>query len=331
MKTVTSAALIGAEGLIKRYHIDPAVIARLADIDMAALTDPDLVLDAQAVLRFFEIAAKHCDERYFGIELGKCQGLEILGSVWLVARNAATLGEAISNISEAMQLYSDSIVLRAVPEKSGVAYCYDTVTGDAGGEVQAVELAFTLLSQEVRAHAGASWLPGYVQFRHAAPSSPSCHRKEFGRSLQYNQDRNALFIDNKTLQLPLQKSERLHGAIQRELRLRQRTSKESFPARVELIIRNLISSEICDTSVVADELGISVRTLQHRLAECGTRYQTILDNVREALASKYLRESDLSIAEIAELLQFSETSAFSRFFTKRKSQSPRQFRQMLNE
>lgn len=327
MKSVSSASLAGAAGLIRKYGVDPDELARLADIDVDALNNTDIILDGRSVLGFFERAASACNERYFGIELAGCQGLEVLGSVWLLARHAANLGEALGNIAEAMLLYSDAIVLRGVPEKPGVAFCYDTVIGDASGEVQAIELAFALLCREVRAHAGSAWQPAYVQFRHAPPPSPHRHRKEFGRALQYNQDRNALLIDHKTLQLPLQKSDRFHRALTHELRLRQRTSRESFPARVELIIRNLISSEICDASVVADALGMSVRTLQHKLAENDTSYQTILDAVRESLGRKYLRESDLSIAEIAELLQFSETSAFSRFFTKRCGQSPRQYRQ----
>ncbi len=327
MKTVSSAALAGADSLIRQYNIDPAMVARLANVDEAALSDPSLLVDAKAVLRFFEIAATSCGERYFGIELAKQQGLEILGSVWLVARHASTLGEAIDNIAEAMQLYSDSVFLRSLPEPLGTAYCYDTIAGDPAGEVQSVELAYILLCQEVRVHAGSSWYPTYVQFRHAKPPSLTRHRKEFGRALQYNQDRNALLVDKKTLALPLKKADRLHGALQGVLRLRQRSVKENFPSRVEIIVRNLISSEICDAATVADALGVSVRTLQHKLAENGTQYQTILDSVRESLARKYLRESELSIAEIAELLQFSETSAFSRFFSKRTSMTPRQYRQ----
>lgn len=327
MKTVTSASLSGAAELIASYKVDPTMVASLAGVDIEALSDPSLSLDADSVLKFYELAASACSERFFGIELAHRQGMEILGSVWLVARHAATLQECLQNLCEAMMLYSDGFVIHPQPENKGIAYCYDTVTGDAGGEIQAVEQGFALLSQEIRAHAGASWLPGYVQFRHAAPPSANRHRKEFGRALQYNQDRNALFVDDKTLQLPLQTSARFHDLLQRELRRKQRTGRENFPSKVELVIRNLISSELCDAPVVAEELGISVRTLQHRLAENGTHYQQILDKVRESLACKYLSESDLSVAEIAELLQFSETSAFSRFFRKRRGVSPRQYRQ----
>ncbi len=326
MKTVSSTALAGVADLILRYGVDPAAVASSAGLEVAALTDPDLVLDAEVVRQFFELAANACGDRYFGMEMANYQGLEVLGSVWLLARRAANLEEALKNIGEAMRLHSNAIVLRPVPEAAGVAYCYDTVSSDAVGEVQIIELAFALLCREVRAHAGAKWMPVYVQFRHAAPASLNRHQREFGHSLQFNQDRNALLIDRETLQLPLQTSDHLHGVLQRELHRRQRTVRESFPTRVELVIRNLIGVEYCGAEVVADALGVSVRTLQHKLAGSGSNYQGILDSVRESLARKYLLTSDLSIAEIAELLQFSETSVFSRFFSKRTGLSPREFR-----
>ncbi|MGJ8686504.1 MAG: AraC family transcriptional regulator [Spongiibacteraceae bacterium] len=331
MRTVTGASLSGCHELICKYGVDPDTIVRLSGMDPLALVDPDVVLDAQAVLRFFDFAAAACKERYFGIELAQCQGLEVLGAVWLVARHASTLGEALRNIGEAMALYSSAVVLRGEEESNGIAFCYDTVSGDAAGEVQAIELAFGLLCREVRACAGNKWMPAYVQFRHGKPTSLRRHHQVFGTSLQFNQDRNAVMVDSKTLQFPLHSADRSHAVMKRELGLRQLTLKEGFTSRVELIIRNLISSEICDAQTVSEALGMSARNLQKKLAKSGTNYQAILDKVREQLACKYLAESELSIAEIAELLQFSQSSAFSRFFSQRTGTSPRVYRNQYIE
>ena len=126
MKPVTSASLAGAEGLIKRYGVDSETLCRLAGLPSGALTETDMILDAGAVLRFFELAATACKDRYIGMELAKCQGFEILGPVWLLARHAASLEEAMDNIAEALQLHSNALVLRGVHEDKGIAYCYDT-------------------------------------------------------------------------------------------------------------------------------------------------------------------------------------------------------------
>lgn len=332
MKTITSASLSGAADLIRNYGLDATTIARLVGLDPRALRDPDMILDSRQVLRFFNMASAACRERYFGIELAYHQGPEILGSVWLLAKQAANLGEALRNVAEAMQLYSNAIVMRMLPEANGAVCCYDTLTGrDAGvleGEEQVIELSFAILCNEVRLLAGPLWLPSYTQFRHSAPQSLRRHHREFGRSIQFNQNRNAIFIDNKVLALPMRGSRAGHKILQRELLRRRKISRESFPSRVELVIRSLISAEHCNVEAVASALDVSVRSLQIKLAATGTGYQDILDYVRENLACRYLRDSDLSVAEIAELLQFSETSTFSRFFRRRKGVSPRAFRQM---
>jgi len=330
LKTVASAAISGAANLIHSYGVDPESVAKEAGIASAALSDPDLVIDGEAVLAFFYLASKACNERFFGIELARRQGLEILGAVWIVARHAATIGEALENITDAMQIYSNAFIIRPVREADGIAFCYDTVMGDQPSEVQAVEHGFTLLCQEIRAHAGAAWMPRYSQFRSAAPTTLSQHHKEFGHSISFNQDRNALLVHYDVLALPLQSANKRFAVVKRELQLRQRMYHESFVNRVEMVVRNLLSSEVCEAATVADELNLSVRTLQQRLAKHDTHYQAILDKVRISLACKYLGESDLSVAELAELLQFSETSAFSRFFKKRKGISPRAFRSHLN-
>ncbi|MFT5032623.1 MAG: AraC-like DNA-binding protein [Bermanella sp.] len=330
VKTITSASLSGAADLIRHYDLDGATIAQLAGLDPKALIDPDMILDSRQVLRFFNLASAACRDRYFGIELAYHQGPEILGSVWLLAKQAATLGQALNNVSEAMQLYSNAIVMRLLPEENGAACFYDTLTGrdteSLDGEEQVVELSFAMLCNEVRLLAGPAWVPSYVQFRHAAPPSLRRHQKEFGHSLLFNQNRNAIFLDDRTLALRMRGSQAGQKILQRELLRRRKISRESFPSRVELVIRSLMSAEQCTVSAVADTLDVSVRSLQIKLATTGTSYQKILDHVRENLGCRYLRDSDLSVAEIAELLQFSETSTFSRFFRERKKMSPRAFK-----
>jgi len=71
---------------------------------------------------------------------------------------------------------------------------------------------------------------------------------------------------------------------------------------------------------------MSPRTLQRRLADDGASFGLILDEVRADLAATYLRESDLSVAEVAEILQYSQTSALSRAFRRWRDLSPRRAR-----
>jgi len=54
--------------------------------------------------------------------------------------------------------------------------------------------------------------------------------------------------------------------------------------------------------------------LRRRLLEEGTSFTAIVDDVRRGLAINYLDQPELGIAEIAFMLGFSQTPAFSRAF-----------------
>jgi AraC-like DNA-binding protein len=59
---------------------------------------------------------------------------------------------------------------------------------------------------------------------------------------------------------------------------------------------------------------MSVRNLQRRLKEVGTTFHRLLLTVRMDLASTYVHDPDIELAEVAFLLGFSDQSAFSRAF-----------------
>jgi AraC-like DNA-binding protein len=73
-------------------------------------------------------------------------------------------------------------------------------------------------------------------------------------------------------------------------------------------------------------LKMSVRTLNRLLAGEGTSFRELLDARRRDLATRYLAGNDVSIAEVAFLLGFSELSSFHRAFKRWTGETPGEFR-----
>ncbi len=91
------------------------------------------------------------------------------------------------------------------------------------------------------------------------------------------------------------------------------------------IIDQLPSGSVTDETV-AQAMHMSSRKLQRQLQRAGTTFNTLFDEIRQELAQKYLRDQDASMTEIAFLLGFSESSAFSRAFKRWMGVSPTKYR-----
>jgi AraC-like DNA-binding protein len=72
--------------------------------------------------------------------------------------------------------------------------------------------------------------------------------------------------------------------------------------------------------------NMSERTLRRRLAEEDVSYRGIVDEVRNHLARVYLRETPLSVADVASLLGFDDVANFRRAFRKWNGCAPQDFR-----
>ncbi|MET0268563.1 MAG: helix-turn-helix domain-containing protein [Duganella sp.] len=77
---------------------------------------------------------------------------------------------------------------------------------------------------------------------------------------------------------------------------------------------------------VSRKLAVSVRTLQRRLQDEGTSFQQTLDVLRESLAQHYLRNTDMSGAEISFLLGYEDANSFARAFQSWTGKTPQTVR-----
>jgi AraC-like DNA-binding protein len=96
-------------------------------------------------------------------------------------------------------------------------------------------------------------------------------------------------------------------------------------------VRLALSETMCGArpaiANVAKSLGMSARTMQRRLAELGTTYQDVLDDVRQRAARRLLGSTDLGMGEIAFVLGFEEVNSFMRAFHAWQGTTPAKWRE----
>jgi AraC-like DNA-binding protein len=91
----------------------------------------------------------------------------------------------------------------------------------------------------------------------------------------------------------------------------------------------IVSDQTPRIDLVADALGISVRTLQRRLADAGASFKALLDRSRLAAAIHLLRHTDARAVDIALDLGYSEQAHFNRAFRRWMGRPPREYRRSM--
>lgn len=322
-----SAVLLGAADLIGQLGGDAADLAKRSRIPPAALFEAGIPVLGYSMTDFFELAAAECNCRYFGMLMAERSSPAVMGPLWKFLRTASTVGEMIEDLAANFDLYSEAAIVSLIPSDDGALLTFESRAGHCESEVQMVEFSLAVNCNEIRLHCPPGWNPASVLFRHAAPRDLGPHRRLFGPNLMFEQDRNAIFFDKATLGREMRtgrsRSRALAEFSLRELGLGR---KPSIAARVEHTIRSQTDMADCSVDRICELLGVPSRTLQRQLDEEGHTFKSIKDTVRADLALKYVRQSSLSLGQIAEILGYSELSAFGRAFQRWYHLSPTRLR-----
>ena len=104
----------------------------------------------------------------------------------------------------------------------------------------------------------------------------------------------------------------------------------SFSLKVAFAIKKQLNMGQARKELIADELGLSTRTLQRKLVSEGTSYQQLADETRLDMAKQFLDDSQLAIQDIAYNLGFSDSGSFHRRFKQWTGKTPGEYRSGRN-
>ncbi|RCR66664.1 AraC family transcriptional regulator [Larkinella punicea] len=92
-----------------------------------------------------------------------------------------------------------------------------------------------------------------------------------------------------------------------------------------IVLRRLDNQQTAQIEDVADELGLSVRSLQRRLQAEEVTFREIIDLARRDIALRLIRTNQHNINEIAFVMGYDEPSSFRRAFKKWTGHNPKAY------
>ncbi len=173
-----------------------------------------------------------------------------------------------------------------------------------------------------------------LQLSYSRPPHSACYDSAFNVPLYFDCECSQLILPPQILDTPVKTANRSkHVLFQQQCEeiLRGLNTVEKTTAAVrQLLIQS--AGDFLDIAQVADRLHVSERTLRRRLEVESTSFRSTFDEIRDVLAREYLAETELTVAEIAHLLNYAETVNFRRAFVRWNGMTPSEYRhRMMSE
>ncbi len=324
-----TAALRGYGDLVRELGGDPEPFLTRFGIAVDAERQEDGFVAVDAFIRLLEANAEDLMCPDFGLRLSRFQGLDILGPIAVIARNAQTVLGGFEAIARYLYVHSPALTLtvsRASAE-SDVQCTYEVAEPVGPHPTQSYELSMGIAAQILRLLGGPQARPRVVSFMHSEHGPQDVYRAELGCPVRFNQTWNGFELPAHVADKAIGTADpETHRIATKYLESAYLPSTAALSERVAELTRRLLPTGQCSAEAIADQLALHPRTLQRQLATEGVRCLDIIDSERRALAARYLAVPGLHLQQIAGLLGYSEQSALNRSCRRWFGKTPRQCR-----
>jgi AraC-like DNA-binding protein len=309
--------------------VDKDAFLESIGIGPESLKSPDAYLPIEKYLFIEKEAARYTNDPSFGFHMGQYAEAGSWSILGYMMMNCQNLGEAFEKSARYNRIIGNLIdgnanlrfnkikVKLTVPPHAPEMprHCFESAI------TSSIRMMRTLTGEEIN--------PLEVTFAYPMPESVREYEDYFNCPVNFEHKENSFTIPLKVIFTPIlfanpELLEYFENYAQEFLADMDRQSE--YASRVTKILLSQLDDEDLSIKKVAREMSVSVRTLQNRLKAEGVVFSDLLQEVREKLAKKYLREN-YSVEDITYLLGFSEPSVFRKAFKKWSGVTPRQFRE----
>ena len=299
-----------------------------SEIPPIVLDLPDRPVPLHFALDFSERAARAEGADSLGIDVGRHAAAECLGAFGAALARCPTLYDRIQSACRRLSWVNNhqSIRLELDGPKAALHATFNC-KGEPGLR-HAEDFNLMLILEAIGRAAGPGWKPDAILL--PGVRSLRFERDELfqGVKIRYEAKAVAVIFSRKLLSRPLQQ---LPAGPARNLA--PAAAQEAAPQASDLV-GSLESTVIallpagCPTiAELADLADTTPRTLQRRLAGSGTSVREVIDRARFRLADEYLRDTSISVTDIAFELGYGDSTAFSRAFHRMTGVTPSTYRQ----
>ncbi|SEQ19097.1 Helix-turn-helix domain-containing protein [Faunimonas pinastri] len=311
---ILSSAANGIADFILENGADPDTVLRTVGIEERSVRAPRESLELRSYCALIEAAAHHTRNDNFGLHFGQGFLPERLGLIGEIALASPTLGASLENLARYFPYHQQNT--QAAFRKTGSLWQLECriLDGRIMQRRQDAELTMGMYLNVVRRCLGVDWAPDEVHFEHPRPENFQAHQGVFNAPVYFNMPTNALVFSDRDLQKPMPgwNAARMRDLCEALTVLTGSTGTLGLTDQVVGEIRGQLPLGYPHIENVAEALQMTRWTLQRRLADHDQIFSDLVERTRRDLAELYLRQAHMPLRDIADILGYSEPSAFSR-------------------
>jgi len=315
---------------LKDSGLDPEPFFKQAGIDPELRHNAEARIKSSHVDKLWALVVEAIDDPCFSIKMldyWHPSQMGALGYAWLAS---STLRTALNRVVRYIASVSQSIDfdLEQVPRGLRLSVKVDD---SLVKQPQQFDLVLAIIMHLCRYNFGEDLLATEITLGHKKPLCEKPLEDYFRSEIVFDAGSNSITFSNTDVDKLLSSSNRQLVLMHDEVLMKYliEIKKGDLVEQIKsIIIDRLADGNVSDT-IVAQEINMSVRSMQRKLKAMETSFRIIFSDVREMVAIHHIKNPANNMTDVAFLIGFSEQSAFSRAFKQWTGLSPLKYRESL--
>jgi AraC-like DNA-binding protein len=314
---------VGAEA----RGLDVQPIFAASGIDSAILGRRGARVRVGAAVEAWHRSTKRLGDPLFGLTLGEKLPMGAMTLLDYLVMSSANVGDAVARIARYAPLMADSERLALTVQGDEARFRYHNDTNIPC----AIEMIVGMFMMRARDLFGPSWSVKRVCFAHAPLGPLATYDRICQAPVLFEMPVTEVVFARDLTALPMTGADARLNAIfvaEAEAALATLAPAVAAPSFIDTVKRALedgLHERDLTLTRLADQLGVSTRTLQRRLRAAGVTHRGLVSGVRKDLAARSLA-ARVSQGQIARTLGYSGAGAFQRAFKRWSGVTPGQLR-----
>jgi AraC-like DNA-binding protein len=317
---------------LDRKGFDAEPLLSEAELSRSRLTDDPGGVSVGSQHRFLELAASETNDPLLGLHVAAEMDLRDIGLLYYLIASAGTVTEALEYLQRYAATMNEEVRLDISQEKEETLLTFRRVRALNVPVRQHSELIALAFNRVLCTLTNRDFAPSRMTFSHGRNSELREVHRILRCAVEFGQVADSWVLPQRIMDLPIISGDghllQILEAHADDL-LSERSSASGLRGLVENHLLSVLSSGKVDAAAVAKHLGMSARSLSRHLAQEGTSFGDVLDELRHRLAVRYLEDKQIALQQIAWLLGYSEAGAFNHAFKRWTGTSPSLARTLL--